>query len=264
MAFCTNCGAQIPDDAAFCPECGATYETKSGGGKKKPLIVKWKKPLIFAGAALLVVALVFGILALTGVFGSKGLTGTWTYNVPFGASSDNSTIVMVFEKDGTGYAHQIRTDSEYNSLLQTNVSYPIHFYYPLTWDEYAINIDDDILLYALSGNTLTIQDGGETQVFVRTDAEETGKALKAGRYTLTGYFRNGVDRSSEIVENFGSGALSVTKDEKVYLTLSGNTRVFELDGNFFVSDSNDFFYIYDGSTVTVFNRNVQYVFTPAK
>ena len=263
MAFCTNCGAQIPDDAAFCPECGATYETRRGGGKK-PGIGKWKKPLILAGAALLVVALVFGILALAGAFGSKGLTGAWTYNVPFGSNSDNSTIILVFEKDGTGYVHQTRTDSEYNSLLQTNVSYPIHYYYPLTWDEYAIDVDDDILLYALSGNTLTIQDGSDTQVFVRTDAEETGKTLKAGRYTLTGYFRNGADRSSEIVERFGSGALSVTKDEKVYMTLSGDTDVFEINGNFFLSDYDDFFYIYDGSTVTVFNRNVQYVFTPAK
>lgn len=24
MAFCTNCGKQIPDDAKVCPECGAT------------------------------------------------------------------------------------------------------------------------------------------------------------------------------------------------------------------------------------------------
>ena len=26
MAFCTNCGAKLADDAKFCTECGATVE----------------------------------------------------------------------------------------------------------------------------------------------------------------------------------------------------------------------------------------------
>ena len=30
--FCTNCGKQIPDDARFCPECGAQTEP--------PLLIK--------------------------------------------------------------------------------------------------------------------------------------------------------------------------------------------------------------------------------
>ena len=27
--FCTNCGKQIPDDARFCPECGAQTEPQA-------------------------------------------------------------------------------------------------------------------------------------------------------------------------------------------------------------------------------------------
>ena len=27
--FCTNCGKQIPDDARFCPECGAQTEPRA-------------------------------------------------------------------------------------------------------------------------------------------------------------------------------------------------------------------------------------------
>lgn len=33
MAFCRQCGTQIPDDAAFCPSCGAN--TRAGGNAQR-------------------------------------------------------------------------------------------------------------------------------------------------------------------------------------------------------------------------------------
>ena len=35
MAFCTECGFKLPDEAVFCPNCGATVTANSGGSQTK-------------------------------------------------------------------------------------------------------------------------------------------------------------------------------------------------------------------------------------
>lgn len=65
MAFCTKCGAKLPENAAFCTECGAKVENISGvsGTPATPAKKKSKTGLI--------VGIVLGVLvaAAIGVFG---------------------------------------------------------------------------------------------------------------------------------------------------------------------------------------------------
>lgn len=74
--FCNQCGKQIPDEAMFCPACGAKTDSlvkEAGGAKKEP---KKKKGFPFkivvpaAGVAVIAVVLVVVILAL----GGRGVT----------------------------------------------------------------------------------------------------------------------------------------------------------------------------------------------
>ncbi|MDX2152009.1 MAG: TIGR00266 family protein [Bryobacteraceae bacterium] len=45
MAFCTNCGAKVLDDARFCPSCGTALGTAAGGFAAAPALVS--QPLDF-------------------------------------------------------------------------------------------------------------------------------------------------------------------------------------------------------------------------
>lgn len=85
--FCRMCGAQIEDNAAFCPACGAemTVNNANGGFQaqenqfydnfQQPVVAKKKKskaPIIIV-AVVAVIAVVVGVLFATGVLGGGGL-----------------------------------------------------------------------------------------------------------------------------------------------------------------------------------------------
>ncbi len=74
--YCRNCGARIPDDANFCPECGAPVSdadrpgsATGNGGKVPPAATRrgmalWKK-ILLGVVAIIVVAVALALL-LTG------------------------------------------------------------------------------------------------------------------------------------------------------------------------------------------------------
>ncbi|MBR5969259.1 MAG: zinc ribbon domain-containing protein, partial [Lachnospiraceae bacterium] len=76
MAFCQQCGSQLPDGAPFCTNCGAAQGSApaqgmapaaaGSGGSKKGLIIG-----LSVGGVLLAAGLVVLILFLAGVLGSK-------------------------------------------------------------------------------------------------------------------------------------------------------------------------------------------------
>jgi len=38
MAFCVNCGSQLPDTGRFCTNCGAALNAASGGSSQPPMV----------------------------------------------------------------------------------------------------------------------------------------------------------------------------------------------------------------------------------
>lgn len=80
MAFCQYCGKEIPDDARFCPHCGATQNITQtdfqpnmnmnqtyGYGTYQVMPMKWYKFLIYFALIIGAVSYVFtGIQLLTG------------------------------------------------------------------------------------------------------------------------------------------------------------------------------------------------------
>ncbi len=82
--FCRNCGSQLPDDASFCPECGATLAQSAGSEPgqadtpsptasppRKPKLKTWHKALIIAGAVIVVAAIALGAIYGFGLFDRK-------------------------------------------------------------------------------------------------------------------------------------------------------------------------------------------------
>ncbi len=55
--FCSNCGAVVPEDSAFCPACGTVSEQTENTNGLKDKLVNNKKNIIIVVAAVLVVVL---------------------------------------------------------------------------------------------------------------------------------------------------------------------------------------------------------------
>ena len=75
--FCSKCGAQLPDNAAFCTACGTAVENGQpavGGGAPQPLPPKKSKKGLIIGiivAVVVVVAIVVAVLFGTGTIGGN-------------------------------------------------------------------------------------------------------------------------------------------------------------------------------------------------
>lgn len=59
--FCKNCGAQCPDNAAFCANCGATFQQAA---PQQPMYQQPMQPVTVPGKGLGVASMVLGIISL--------------------------------------------------------------------------------------------------------------------------------------------------------------------------------------------------------
>jgi hypothetical protein len=264
MAFCSNCGAQVADGAAFCDSCGArlaggyadapaprrSAPAYNGPAYSSPAPKKGKTGLVIGLAALLVVALVIGVLFLTGVFGgAKGIEGTWVAT----RTEDGypARLVLVLEKGGEGYAYQEKNGEKY-------------FFFPLTWDEATIYADGDPVSYTLDGDSLTAFDGEGSFVFTRgQDDDSAGSStLQPGRYRLTAIYGNGVDYSSDIAYYYGEVILQLSETHTGSMTMGGDYEEIPMwDRHFIRYGSHDRFYRCDGSQFTMYIYGEEWVFT---
>src|SRR5579863_9415925 len=48
MAFCTNCGSGLTDDARFCTNCGLPFAGGAGGGPSAPIAAVSAAPLEYS------------------------------------------------------------------------------------------------------------------------------------------------------------------------------------------------------------------------
>ena len=260
VAFCTKCGSQIRPGAGFCSECGAPL-SRTGGGRSG----KSSKPLIFGliGGVVLI-GLVFGILALTGVLGgAKGPVGTWQLAQPY--NSDGDTYTLYLDKDGTGFLK----NTVYNFYSVST------YYYPLKWDQSQIIFFDDwgdptYCYYTWENRSLSFTADREYYSFVPSAVPEPyAKAEKPapGTYQLTGYYEDGTDLSYQIPSEFGWMELTVNADRSSLMRIANEAESFHFtcDKYFFYNDfGQGFFYHYENGTITLIDDNEQFVLTRAR
>lgn len=72
--FCTNCGNELPENAAMCVKCGkmvnenvnANKNTSNGNNKKKKGLPAWAIVLIVVGCVVIIPIIIFVVLAIVG------------------------------------------------------------------------------------------------------------------------------------------------------------------------------------------------------
>ncbi|MBR5969095.1 MAG: zinc ribbon domain-containing protein [Lachnospiraceae bacterium] len=174
MAFCMNCGTQLPDGAAFCMSCGTKLgrvpaggsTTAQPGGFTQPQPggfvpaqqampaggKKSRKGLIIglaAGGTVLVAGLVILILFLTGVIGGgskEGLYKTTDGDVSYYIQLNSGGSAMLYEF------------SEY-----------YYDEYAATWTDTTLSAMGVTMQMTFSGNKLTLTYGAEQLFFEKTD-----------------------------------------------------------------------------------------------
>lgn len=144
MAFCVNCGKQVPDGAGFCPGCGASAAAVQAGSGARPVsqgtasqsavppVRRKSKALPIVIVAVVVVVVAVAALVLINPFGSKdGSGGTGVENGLVG--SLEQPVVPPIENVGDRVEFGIWHDK------------------PITWrvlaveDDRALVITEDIL-----------------------------------------------------------------------------------------------------------------------
>ncbi len=261
MAYCPNCGTQLPIGAAFCTECGAKVDSAASTGSSAPRFSGSKKPLIIGISAVLLIGIVLGVLFLTGVLGRKGPVGTWSYTEP---GVDGEKTVLVLEKGGTGYCYWTDSTRDYDSIQDAYVLKVFRYYDPLTWSDSVIYYDGDLLFYTVEGSTMTVQYNREPIILTRVKDEDPGKTLKAGKYTLTAFRYRGNDRTEDTIRKNGESAMLIEKEGTGYWNVNGSLRQLSWKKHFITLDGEDLFYSFDGSHVTIYDGIREYEFVLQK
>ncbi len=277
MAFCTNCGASLPDGTAFCTSCGtklapapaprpaapayAAPAYAAPAGYPAPAPKKKHTGLIIGIIAAVLVAAAVLVLFLTGVLGggTGGLSlfapkqvGTWTLVSSTEDDLQPGTITAVLDKNGKGYIKVTRTFTRGGN--ETTITH----YEPLTWTDNAILVDGEAALYTRDKDTITVTYDGATLIFNRTGGVEKRSALKPGTFTAISGKHYGQDASADDLKgytitlseggvgtaNFGDDPIALTWDE-YFLTAEGSPV----------------FYTYDGTTLTLDNDGTTILFT---
>ena len=88
---CHNCGSEVPEDAAFCAQCGAKVENDLPSNKQRNILM--------ALIAAIIVLLVAIAAALSGGFGGVGATSSGNAS---GADASAQKIVVVVPVDAPG------------------------------------------------------------------------------------------------------------------------------------------------------------------
>ena len=256
MAFCPNCGANLPDGSAFCTNCGARLARAAApaaapaarpayAGAPAPRPSKKSRKGLILGlvAVVLLAAIALGVLFLTGVLGGgKGLTGVWTL-----ASSNDSTMVpgkvsLVLTKDGKGYFSQTSQVAGYMG------EYTETWHVPVTWTDSILLLSGQAATYTRDKDSLTVMLDGGMLVFTRTaKTPEKRTALKTGTYVMSRVMEEGQEYTSEYS---GPGASTILlQDGFGTMTYGHYTETVLWDDYFLTIDGDSVFYTFDGSTL---------------
>ncbi len=291
MAFCTNCGAQLPEGSSFCNYCGAklasapaprpaaptyaapAYGAPAGYPAPAPAPRKSHTGLIIGiVAALVLIGAVIGILFATGVLGGGSAAptnayspaptptptptaaGTWMLAEPY--NDDGDTMVLVLKPGGNGYTKEFPYGS----------SYPEYGYYPLTWTESSITVKDEaVFSYTWAGDTMTLTYGSETLTMIRTAPDEYSdpNRVPEGTYSLVSAIQEGRDITADLLDYFGQFAIRFDGGGSgTIIAGASNAASMTYDDFFIYYDGPDpMFYHYDNGQVTLLVGSAIYLFS---
>jgi hypothetical protein len=247
MAFCTNCGASMPDGTAFCTECGARIISapQINYGASRP--AKSKTPLILGISCGVLAALVILVLFLTGVLGGpKGPVGTWELNAPI--NEDGDTYTLVLEKNGIGYLEEIVYYPRYNEVD--------HYYYPVQWVEGNLRIMDDLFSgdnysFVWNGEALSFENYGDYLQFHRTvkKATDGSKPAEPGTYQVTEAY----DGNDSMLSEVAGSTITVNAGGTAILNMYSETMQLTWDQHFFYDKEDGYpvYYRYENGALTL-------------
>ena len=235
MAFCTNCGALLNDGVAFCTGCGKPVA--SAPVTRAPR--KSKKVLILGvAAAVLLVGVVLGILALTGVFGSKLPVGTWTISYATNINTSPGSVTLVIDKSGSGYYKWTR---DYGGIIYT-------FFDRLTCTESVLILDDKVLSYTRDKDTLTVMfEDGAMCVYTRVGDAEKRSMPKPGMYRLVSAVWGGQNETENHVGSYvqiNDNNMGVFFDDNASISIQVDTYLISMR-------EDSVYYTYDGTNLTL-------------
>ncbi len=270
MAFCTNCGASLPDGTAFCTRCGAklasspaprpaapTYAAPAGYpspmGYPAPAPAPKKKHtgLIIGIIAAVLVAAAVLVLFLTGVLGTPKEVGTWTLVSSSDDDYEPGALVASLYKDGKGYVKYTYT------YTWRDESTTYTYYLPVSWTDTFLLIDGEGATYTRDGDTMTVMYDGATLIFNRTGGVEKRTPAKAGTYSAISAKAGDEDMTSELT------SWTITLSDGGYGTsnLRGETTALTWDDYFITAEKSPVFYTFDGTVLTLLNGGTTITFT---
>ena len=177
-----------------------------------------------------------------------GPVGTWTLSASGDPAYAPGQIRLVLDEAGGGYRAVTNLDS----------SYVYQDYLELRWSEGAIVLDGAAGAFLLQGDSLTFTWNGVTDTYVRSGGVDNPTPVAPGSYTGTRFFEEGEEFTSE--DPF---ALTVAADGTGTWLSYGEALPMTWDSYFFTVDGEQsFFYVYDGSTLTIYDGEYTMILEP--
>ncbi len=173
-----------------------------------------------------------------------GPAGTWTLSQSGDPDYAPGQITLVLDENGGGYQSvtQFKDDFVYNDYLE------------LRWSEGAIVIDGVGGVMLLQGDSLTFTWEGVTSTYVRTGGVPAVSAPKAGTYTSYMVLEEGEEYPDD------SFALTLNADGTGIYTGHGQDLPMTWNRYFITVDGDQsFYFVYDGSQISVFDGEYQIV-----
>lgn len=189
--------------------------------------------------------LVFLMILALAACGSPAPTvsGVWTVSSfpDLYSDADSVSVTLELGEDGKGYS--LFTEDSNKT------------YSPVSWTDTKITINGKTASYVWEGDSLTLNADEGTYILTRTGSAEKRTALKPGTYTLVRGIVNGEDRTEEI----SATVVTVNADGTGTSRNGDYSADFTWDAYFFTfpADGNQYYYTFDGSTLTEYQGRTQ-------
>ena len=160
------------------------------------------------------------------------------------------TMTLEFGENGMGYVREQHVPTQGPAFT---------IYYPVSWTDTAITAYGESFSYTWEADSLTVETDNGTYVFTRIGDAEKRIPLQPGTYSLVSMIMNGQDwtarnRSTTVTVNEDGTGVSEKGDHTATFTWDAYFITFDEDGK-------QYYYTFDGMTLTEYQRSLQITFT---